>query len=477
MPFLVILLVLLAVFVIVINFNALRIKTPQLSTEKKEPSVEVDENLAEQNLSKMIRCKTISNKDKSKVDEAEFEKFRSLLSELYPTVYEKSEKEDIAGGLLFRIKGKSSNSPSVLMAHFDVVPVDEEKWDSDPFGGEVKDGFLWGRGTLDTKCSLFGIMESAEALLDAGFVPENDIYLSFGCNEEVAGDCAPEIVKTLKERKISPAFVLDEGGTILSGDEKYFPHNIAAVGIAEKGPMDVELTVKGESGHSSQPPEHTAVGMLSRDIFRIESRQFPMKMNFAVKAMFKALAPHTPYIGKVILGNLWCFSPLIRFFCKKNKTAAALFRTSMAFTQLEGSKGANVLPSEAKAIVNIRLSEGETPASAIEHMRKAANDPNLSFRIVNYSNATPCAKAEGKYWEAVKTSIDRNFANTVVSPYLMMGGTDSRFFNEIATEIYKFAPTLTGGGLLKTMHSDNERIRTDNIEPLIGFYTDLMKKL
>lgn len=476
MPFIVVLLIFL-LFIIIINFNALRIKTPKLDKNKKQASVEVDMELAQSNLSKMIQCKTISSKDKSKIDEAEFEKFRTLLAELYPTVYKKSEKEEIAGGLLFKIKGKSSASPSVLMAHFDVVPVDEEKWDTDPFGGEVKNGFLWGRGTLDTKCSLFGILESAEALLDAGFVPENDIYLSFGCNEEVAGDCAPTIVETLKERNVSPAFVLDEGGTILSSNSKYFPHDIAAVGIAEKGPMDVELTVKGESGHSSQPPVHTAVGRLSKDICKIENRQFPMKTNYAVKAMFRAIAPHTPYIGKVILGNLWCFSPLVKAVCKKNKTAAALFRTSMAFTQLEGSKGANVLPAEAKAIVNIRLSQGETPASAIEHMRKAANDPNLSFRIVNYSNATPYAKAEGKYWEAIKASIDRNFSNTVVSPYLMMGGTDSRFFNEIATEIYKFAPTLTGGGLLKTLHSDNERIRTDNLEPLIGFYTDLMKML
>ncbi len=477
MLFLIIFLIALAVFAAVININALRIKTPDLNAEKKVSSIEVDTELACENLSKMIRCKTVSNKDESKIDQSEFQKFRDLLKELYPAVYEKSEKEDIAGGLLFRIKGKSSSSPSVLMAHFDVVPVDAEKWSADPFGGEIKDGFLWGRGTLDTKCSLFGIMESAQVLLDAGFVPENDIYLSFGCNEEVAGNCAPTIVKTLKERGISPAFVLDEGGTILSGDSKYFPHDIAAVGIAEKGPMDVELTVRGESGHSSQPPVHTAVGMLARDIAKIENRQFPMKMNFAVQAMFKALAPYTPYIGKLILGNTWCFAPLIKAFCKKNKTAAALFRTSMAFTQLEGSKGANVLPAEAKAIVNIRLSEGETPASAIEHMRKAANDPELSFRIVNYSNATPCAKADGKYWNTIRDSIGNNFQNTVVSPYLMMGGTDSRFFSEIATEIYKFAPTLTGGGLLKTMHSDDERIRIDNIEPLIGFYTDLMRRL
>ena len=473
----IVILVLIAVFAAVININAARLKTLQLSSEKKELSVDVDTALAAEHLSQMIRCKTVSSKKEEEIDPKEFEKFRTLLSELYPSVYEKSEKKDIAGGLLFRIKGKSSNAPSVLMAHFDVVPVDAEKWDADPFGGEIKDGFLWGRGTLDTKCSLFGIMESAEVLLSAGFTPENDIYLSFGCNEEVAGNCAPEIVKYLKESGVAPAFVLDEGGTILSSSSKYFPHDIAAVGISEKGPMDVELTVKGESGHSSQPPVHTAVGRLAKDICKIENSQFPMKMNYAVKQMFKSIAPHTPYIGKLILGNLWCFSPLIKAFCKKNKTAAAMFRTSMAFTQLEGSKGANVLPAEAKAIVNIRLAEGETPASAIEHMKKAANDPELSFRIVNYSNATPCAKANGKYWNAICSCVEKNFSNTVVSPYLMMGGTDSRFFNEIATEIYKFAPTLTGGGLLKTMHSDNERIRIDNIAPLIAFYTDLMRLL
>ncbi len=470
-------LIALAAFIAVLNFNALRIKTPELSKEKKQLSVEVDTELAAENLSKMIQCKTVSSKNEEEIEKEEFEKFRALLPELYPTVYEKSEKKDIAGGLLFRIKGKSQSSPAVLMAHFDVVPVDAEKWDADPFGGEIKDGFIWGRGTLDTKCSLFGIMESAEVLLSAGFVPENDIYLSFGCNEEVAGNCTPEIVKHLKENGVSPAFVLDEGGTILSSNSKYFPHDIAVVGIAEKGPMDVELTVRGESGHSSQPPVHTAVGKLAKDICRIENRQFPMKMNYAVTHMLKALAPHTPYIGKLILGNLWCFSPLIKAFCKTNKTSAAMFRTSMAFTQLEGSKGANVLPGEAKAIVNIRLAEGETPSSAIEHMRKAAKDPELSFRIVNYSNATPSSSAKGKYWEAICDCVEKNFSNTVVSPYLMMGGTDSRFFNEIASEIYKFAPTLTGDGLLKTIHSDNERIRTDNIEPLIGFYTDLMRKL
>lgn len=470
-------LALLAVFIIIINFNAVRCKPKQTNESIIIEKLDINQDTATENLAKMIRCKTVSNKDYSKVDVSQFDKFITLLETLYPTVHKKATPEHIAGGLLYRIKGKSSNEPSVLMAHFDVVPVNENQWDVDPFGGVIKDGYLWGRGTLDTKCSLFGIMESAESLLKKGFVPQNDIYLSFGCNEEIAGDCTPSIVKALKERNVKPAFVLDEGGTILKSNFSFFPHNIAAIGIAEKGPMDVELIVKAESGHASQPPKHTAVGLLARDICKIENHQFPMQMNSAVKAMILGLAPHSPYWGRLIMANLWCFSPLIKFICKQNKTTAALFRTSMAFTQTSGSNGANVLPQQAKAVVNVRLASGCKSDDAVEHMKKAAGDPNLEMRIVNFSEATPCAAPDGKYWNIMAKAISENFDNTIVTPYLMMGGTDSRFFNEITDNIYKFAPTLSGVGLLKTIHSDNERIRLDNIPGLINFYAGLMENL
>ncbi|MCM1365274.1 MAG: M20/M25/M40 family metallo-hydrolase [Faecalibacterium sp.] len=472
-----ILLAVLAVFIIALNVNALKCKPQEINSNVVINKLNINTDAATENLAKMIRCKTISDKDHSKVDESEFDKFKDLLKQLYPTVHEQAAPENIKGGLLYRIKGKSDSDPCVLMAHFDVVPVNEENWSVDPFGGIVKDGFLWGRGTLDTKCSLFGIMESAESLLKSGFVPQNDIYLSFGCNEEIAGDCAPSIVKTFKERGIKPAFVLDEGGTILKSGFSFFPHNIAAIGISEKGPMDVELTVKGESGHASQPPKHTAVGKLAQDICKIENHQFPMQMNPAVKAMISGLAPHSPYWGRLILANMWAFSPLVKLICKKNKTTAALFRTSMAFTQTSGSNGANVLPQEAKAVVNVRLANGCKSTDAVEYMKKAADDPDLSMRIVNFSEATPCADASGKYWDIMTKAVSENFDNTIVAPYLMMGGTDSRFFNEITDSIYKFAPTLSGDGLLKTIHSDDERIRLDNIPGLINFYACLMENL
>lgn len=470
MTLLLIIAALVLVFFAVLCVNAIRCKPQESKTDVKEVKLSVDTEEKAQRLARLIRCKTVSNKDESLIDQSEFVKFKETLKELYPTVYEKASPEEIAGGLLFRIKGKSSKNPSVLMAHFDVVPVNADKWEVDPFAGIIKDGFLWGRGTLDTKGTLFGVMEAAEGLLKKDFVPENDIYLSFGCNEEVAGNSCKTIVKTLKERGVRPAFVLDEGGAVLSANISLFPHDIATVGIAEKGHMDVILTAKGQSGHSSQPPVHTAVGALSKAVCKIENHQFPMHLNEAVMYMIKGIAPYTPFGVRLIAANVWCFKPLIKFACKFNKTSAALLRTSMAFTQLWGSNGANVLASEAKANINVRLAPGCKSEDAVSRIVKIANDKNVTAQIANSVEATATTKPEGKYWDIIKGAVDYNFQNTVTAPYLMVGGTDSRYFGEISDTIYKFAPINCGAGLLGTIHSENERIRLDSIEPLINFF-------
>lgn len=470
MEILYIILAVLAVFIIVLCVNAAKCKPQASQTPVKEIKLDINKEEKAENLAKLIRCKTVSDKDESKIDQSEFVKFKQVLKEIYPTVHEKGKPEDIAGGLLFKIDGKSSQSPTVLMAHFDVVPVNADQWDVDPFEGVIKDGFIWGRGTLDTKGSLFGIMEAAEALLKKGFVPENDLYLSFGCNEEVGGNCCTTIVKTLKERGIKPAFVLDEGGAVLGANISVFPHNIATVGIAEKGHMDLELTVSGMSGHSSQPPVHTAVGNLAKDIVKIEKHQFPMEVNEAVEELIKTVAPHTPFYARLILANLWCFKPLIKFACKFNKTSAALLRTSMAFTQLWGSNGANVLAKEAKANVNIRLAPGCKSTDAVARIEKIANDKNLTTKVGHCVEATGITKPEGKYWDIVRGAVDANFENTITAPYLMVGGTDSRYFGEITDNILKFSPIDCSGGLLGTIHSENERMKLDNIPSIINFF-------
>ena len=425
----------------------------------------------------MIRCRTVSNKDPGKVDEAEFERFRKLVLNSYPTVVEKAVPEIISGGMLFRIKGRSSEAPAVFMSHFDVVEAGGEGWEVSPFEGVVKDGFVWGRGAIDTKCTLLSIMEAAEALLKDGFVPQNDIYFAFGCNEEIAGPCAEMIAKTLEERGVKPAFVLDEGGMIYHVAHKLFPYDLAAVGIAEKGPMDVLFTVRGESGHASRPPQHTAVGRLAADIARIEKRQFPMKIVKANDEMAKALAPFLPKITRPVLRHLSAFGPLVFAIAKKNNTAAAFFRTTIAFTQLKGSDGANVLPEEASAVANVRLSQGVKSDEAVAYMLKSAKDRCLSAEIINKSEATSTSPFDGKYKDIIEKAVKAIFPGTIVAPYLMIGGTDSRFYDGFCPCIYKFAPVLTEGGLLKTVHSDNERISVDNLGKMIEFFTTVIGSL
>ena len=476
MPYLIVL-SLLIILAVILNINMLRYKKPKVATVSDTHSRNFDEEKAVDRFSQMIRCKTVSNKNSELVDESEFEKFRSLLPSLYPTVFDKCECENIAGGLLIKMSGKSSACPSVLMAHFDVVSVNREAWEVDPFAAVIKNGCLWGRGTLDTKCTLFAILESSEILLKENFIPENDIYFSFGCNEEIAGNCAVSIVQRLKDKGVHPAFVLDEGGTILSGKTFNISHNVAAIAIAEKGPMDVEFTVKGESGHSSKPPKHTAVGILAKDVSKMENRQFPMKMNTAVKTMYHNLAPYSGYFRRLAYSNLWLFSHLIMALSKNKKEKAAMFRTSIAFTQFKGSKGANVLPEEAKAVANIRLAQGQTPEDAVKYLLESSKDKNLKARIVNVSPATPCAETKGKYWDILNNAVTANFKNTIAVPYLMLGGTDSRFYSDIADNIYKFAPLVTSDELLKTLHSENERIPLDNIMPLVSFFADVMERL
>ena len=192
---------------------------PQKKQEVRPVSVNSDK--AVENLAKMIRCKTVSYREKELEDEAEFLRFEALLFELYPNVCEKAEFERVNDrALLFRIPGKTGNSPTVLMAHYDVVAVNEESWQKPPFGGIVEDGVLWGRGTLDTKGSLLGIMEAADALLSEGFTPERDIYLAFGGDEEINGGGAPAIVDLFRKRGITPGLVLDEGGAVVTSGEQ-----------------------------------------------------------------------------------------------------------------------------------------------------------------------------------------------------------------------------------------------------------------
>ncbi len=345
------------------------------SRPKKQPArssetVSFDRQAAIDALQQLVQCKTVSNVDPALEDDAEFEKLIALLPSLYPRVHDVCSIRRLDGrGLLFRWPGKHDAAPTVLMAHYDVVPVDEEKWDKPPFAGIIRDGHLWGRGTLDTKATFNGILSAADHLISKGLKPENDIYFAFSGSEEINGKGAPSIVDYFAQRNIQPALVVDEGGAVV---ENVFPgvkEPCGLIGIAEKGMMNVQFKVRSSGGHASAPGRHTPVGVLSKACARVESHPFKMHITKPAREMFDTLGRRSTFLYRLIFANLWCFGWIIDLLGKTSGGEMnALIRTTVAFTQMEGGPARNVIPTEAKMVANVRLSPADGVGYAVAHL-------------------------------------------------------------------------------------------------------------
>ena len=355
MPFIIAFAVILAAFLAVIFIRTAAFK-PKAQPQPIDIPEEFDKDGAVDALARLVRHKTVSYRDSSLEDDGEFEALINELPDLYPEVFKTCTLDRFEGrGLLFKWAGKRSDAPVVFMAHYDVVPVDESGWEKPPFDGVLEDGVLWGRGTLDTKGTLNGVLFAANTLIKQGFVPENDIYFAFSGSEEISGDGAPAIVDYFEKHGIEPAMVLDEGGAVV---ENVFPgvkKPCAVIGIAEKGIIDVSFETKSKGGHASAPGPHTPVGTLSAACVKIESHPFKMKLSKPAAEMFDTLGRHSTLLYRIIFANLWCFSPVLDLLGKKSGGEInALLRTTVAFTQAEGSSAPNVIPPKAKMVATAK---------------------------------------------------------------------------------------------------------------------------
>lgn len=473
-----ILFILLLVWVAVLLIRAAMFK-PYPEPEMVEEAVCLQEEKIIKDMSDMIRCKTVSYSDMSLMDMREFEKFQALLEERFPNVHKRCTLRKIGmTGLLYHLAGRSDTEPKVLMAHYDVVPVEEKNWQVPAFEGLVKDGCIWGRGTLDTKGTLCGIFEALEQLLSEGFVPEQDLYLAFSGEEEVSGSSCPQMVDFFKEQGIKPAFVLDEGGAVV---EKVFPgvtRPCAVVGIGEKVGLDLELTMKSQGGHASTPPTHTILGQLSRAIVEIEKHPFKAQFVRPVKEMFDTLGRHSSFGMKILFANLWCFLPLLKLYCKlSGGEMNALMRTTCAVTKMEGSKAFNVLPPVAKAGMNLRLLGEDTPDSAIMHLKKVIKNDKIEIRIHDAMERSGYSDTSCKEWELLKQVIHTTWPDAIVSPYLMMACSDSRHYGRITDRIYKFSAMALTKEERGMIHGNNERVPVETMLKTVAFYTRLIRCL
>ena len=467
---------------LLIFFAFILIRAAMFRPEEKKSfeisEVSVDTERAVRHLSEMIKCKTISDRNKENELPEEFEKFKKILPEMFPTVFSRCKYIEIGDrGILFKWEGKKHGAPTVLMAHYDVVSVVEELWEKPAFDGIVEDGYLWGRGTLDTKGTLNGILEAAETLISEGFVPENDIYFAFGGDEEINGHGSPDIVNYFKEEGITPALVVDEGGAVV---ENIFPgvkRPSALIGINEKGMLNLEYSVKGVGGHSSSPAPHTPVGKLSAACVKVENHPFKFRITYPAKKMFDTLGRHSTFLYRIIFANLWLFSPILNMITKKSGGELnAIVRTTVAFTQMEGSKGMNVIPPQAKMVSNLRLLPGDTMNSALEYIKKTVNDDSVEIKIINGMNPSRISVTECEAFERLSLAVNETWQRAIVSPYPMVACSDARHWGEISDKVYRFSAMELSTNERGLIHGNNERVSVETVGKTVEFFIRLISK-
>lgn len=475
MPFLICLIAFLALFILVVLVRTLMFK-PNNNVVTDTSEVEFDSQKSIDNLCELVRCRTVSYRDSSLEDDKEFSKLVDILPSLYPAVFSVCDFNKLSDrALLFKWTGTNHDQPSVMMAHYDVVPVNESEWTKPPFDAVIEDGVIWGRGTLDTKVTFNAILCAAESLINKGFKPENDIYFAFSGGEEVNGKGAANIVDFFENNGIVPALVVDEGGAVV---ENVFPgvkSPCGMIGIAEKGMMDIEYTSKSSGGHASAPKPHTPVGILSRACCRLESHPFKSHLSVPVAKMFDTLGRHSSFVYRMIFANLWCFSPVLDFICKKSGGELnALMRTTVAFTQMNGSKASNVIPPQASMVSNIRLNPKDTIDSAIEYIKKTIDDESIEVKLIHGMEPSRISEVDCSAWKKVENVVASTWKGCIVSPYLMVQCSDSRHYGRISDKVYRFsAMDLTTEERL-TIHGNDEHIRIDCATRAVEFYIRLM---
>lgn len=465
----------IVVFLAVVTVRALRF-TPKPQPRLSQEEVSFDRDAAVDALAQLVRCKTVSYNDHSLEDEEEFQKLISLLPRLYPNVMETCEFRQLPDrALLLRWPGKNPGDPAVMMAHYDVVPVNEEAWDKPPFEGILEDGVLWGRGTLDTKVTFNGILSAANHLIARGFRPERDVYFAFSGGEEVNGLGAPNIVAWFREQGIQPALVVDEGGAVV---ENVFPGvkvPCGLIGIAEKGMMNARFRARSQGGHASAPKPHTPVGVLSAACKRVEDHPFKAHIQGPAAQMFDTLGRYSTPLYRVIFANLWCFGWLLDLMARKSGGEMnALLRTTVAFTQMQGSSARNVIPPEATMVANMRLNPSDSVASALDYLKKKVANDAVEITALESFEPSPVSETGCEAWDKVAASVAETWRGCVVAPYLMVQCSDSRHYGPISNHVYRFSAMDLTAGERSTIHGNNERIRVETVGKAVEFYIRLL---
>jgi carboxypeptidase PM20D1 len=384
---------------------------------------------------------------------------------------------------VYRWPGENRDPPALLLGHYDVVPAETTKWSVEPFGAEMKDGYIYGRGALDMKNIVMAIMESAEELCRKGFMPARDIWIALGGDEERTGiNGAMKTAKWFLEKGIQFSFVLDEGPPVSKDMIKGVERPLALVGIEEKGYLSLDLTVEQKPGHASQPPEQQAAAVLSRALLRLSRRPFPWHLSPGAESFFRQLGSYTRGPGAFAMKHARFLGPLFYKAVAVSPAVRALLRNTIAMTQLEGSAADNVLPSSVRAVINLRLLPPWTVEKSIKRIKSVIADDRVGITIhglgTNPMEAGPGqASQKSPGWKEIKTALAGVFPDVPALPFIMVATTDSRHYKDLSRYIYRFSPQLLSADDFSRIHGHDERIPVENLEQALKFYTTLMETI
>lgn len=472
----------IGVLALAVGVNTARSGSKQLAVAPVAP-LQVDEGAVAQRLGESLRFVTISDARDADANAAEFDKLHAHLQASFPRLHAALKRESVNGkALLYTWQGSDAGAAPVMwMAHQDVVPIapgTEKDWQQQPWSGAVHDGFIWGRGAWDDKGNLYAQMEAIEMLLAAGFQPKRTLYLAYGADEEVGGKRgAAAIAALLKSRNVKLEYVLDEGLMILHGMVPGLEPASAMIGVAEKGYASYKLELEVPPGHSSMPPPQTAIGMMSRALSALEANPMPVRMAGLPQQSFETLAPEMGGFNRVALSNFWLFRPMLERMLAKSPSTNALMRTTTALTIVNAGVKDNVLPGTASATVNFRLLPGDTLAGVEQHLRQVIDNDKVRIAPDGQSNseASRVARTDAPAYSAVNRTVREVFPDVVVAPSLMIGATDSRYFDGMSDSVLKFAPVRAKPEDLPRFHGTNERMSVKGYADMIRFYHQLLK--
>ena len=427
-------------------------------------------------LAELIRCETVSEKDQT--DKRKFYVFRERLRELFPNLFGCCDLEDHDGSFLLRWKGSGGGKPVMLMNHHDVVEA-PGNWTYPPFSGTIAHGKLWGRGTLDTKCGLWAMLQAAEELISAGFVPGRDVYFLSACTEETDGSGARRMAEELERRGIRFELVLDEGGMILEEPIAGAKGTFAMIGLGEKGCADLKFLARSGGGHASTPGKDTPLVRLGKFMAEAEKTNlFAVDIHPAIQEMLRRMAQTMSQPLRFVLGHPRWFKGVLKAVMPAVSTAAgAMLKTTLAFTMAKGSEGSNVLPQEAWVVGNMRYSHHQGGEASVDAVRKLAEKFDIETVVLDPGVSSPMSDYTSEGFRLVERAVEAVFPGVIPSPYLMTGASDSRFMGRVCDTCLRFAPIRITDAQMASIHGVDENVDLSALAPAVDFYKYILKEV